>query len=152
MTKDIVIFDASFFSRLRMVDDNCDLIEFFRDYFAGDCVVDKTQYKKGRCRHADPNCDFIHNLIEDKEIINFYLNYPGNIDVKKVFSVEEQTQKGDWVDVKLLALASKNGKAMVLSCDAEQPERMYPAIINEQKSFFAAILTTSKYQRFHLFK
>jgi len=108
----------SFFSRLSKIDKKCILIDFFKDYFANNCAVDKIQYEKGSCKHADHSCDFINDLIGENEIFDFYYDYPGELDIKKVCSFDEKKRKGDWVDVKALALANKNGAVMVLSCDA----------------------------------
>lgn len=107
------ILDASFLGRLSRIDTSCDLIDFVGNYLAGGCVLDNRQFRQSPCNEAQHECQYIEDLMSDEEIVEFYVSHAQDLD--RVYSQERS--RGDFHDVKIMALASTLGNCIVLSCD-----------------------------------
>ncbi len=110
-----IIIDASFIARLKRIE-GCEFLDYFDTVFiGGECVVDEYQFLHGPCNDIQITCLTIDHLISDEGVIQFLLAYPGTKSLDLIYSPDRET--GDYVDLKILALAYIERNSLVLSCD-----------------------------------
>lgn len=105
-----LIVDANVISKVRRVNDDCSLLDFFPAAYGLDCAYHRQQYLETPCSDVlrKPDCKDIRKSQHGERVINFATTY--GKDISKITR--------DLADVEILCFAHNNKGSIVLTCDS----------------------------------
>nr|VFK29513.1 MAG: hypothetical protein BECKMB1821I_GA0114274_101039 [Candidatus Kentron sp. MB]VFK74812.1 MAG: hypothetical protein BECKMB1821H_GA0114242_101039 [Candidatus Kentron sp. MB] len=105
-----LILDANIISRIRRVDHDCSLLNFFSVAYGLDCAYHRQQYLETPCSMVlqKPDCKDLRKRQHGEHVIDFANKYK-----KEISKITR-----DLADVEILCFAHDNEGSIILTCDS----------------------------------